>query len=250
MVDWIHQHDVQHHIHTNDIHNDPDIVGNIILRLNPLRPLIGIHGMQHIYVFVLIGVFGFTVIKYSIENVLRAEHHTPMSKLIDNYRYIDIASFALFIFRWFVFPVIQRPTVWTLLNIAPMFVVGGYYLAFFFLISHNFKGVYMFDKTEPNLDESFLHNQVVTAANVGGAWLAVLNGGLNYQIEHHLFPRIQHSHYAKISPVVRAYCEKKGIPYIHFPTVGDNLQSCVEHLADMGAVKEPVKVVRGGSRKQ
>jgi fatty acid desaturase len=44
-------------------------------------------------------------------------------------------------------------------------------------------------------DKSFLRRQVLTASNVGGSWLCFINSGLNYQIEHHLFPRIQHTHY-------------------------------------------------------
>lgn len=65
-------------------------------------------------------------------------------------------------------------------------------------------------------------SKVVTSSNVGGWKLALLNGGLNYQIEHHLFPRMNHMHYATIAPVVRQFCEEKGIPYKHFPTVREN----------------------------
>ena len=61
-----------------------------------------------------------------------------------------------------------------------------------------------------------------------------MNGGLNYQIEHHLFPRIHHSHYPKIAPIVRKFCQDRNVPYVHFPTVNDNLKSCVQHLFQMG----------------
>jgi fatty acid desaturase (delta-4 desaturase) len=66
-----------------------------------------------------------------------------------------------------------------------------------------------------------------------------MNGGLNYQIEHHLFPRIQHSHYPLISKVVKEYCEEKGITYRHFPTITENVLSCVRHLYQMGHQEEP-----------
>ena len=45
--------------------------------------------------------------------------------------------------------------------------------------------------------------QIATSSNVGGSLLCHLNGGLNYQIEHHLFPRVNHCHYPLIAPVVR-----------------------------------------------
>ena len=131
-----------------------------------------------------------------------------------------------------------------------MFVVGGFYLAFFFIISHNFKGVYMFDDettTTPEtqkIQNSFLHRQVLSSSNVGGNILCFINGGLNYQIEHHLFPRIQHCHYPTIAPIVREYCRSKGIPYVHFPTIYSNVKSCIEHLCSLGNEQQPVYINR------
>ncbi len=58
----IHQHVVQHHVHTNDVHLDPDISSGVYLRLNPLQPLMKFHIVQHIYFFFLLGVYGFTVV--------------------------------------------------------------------------------------------------------------------------------------------------------------------------------------------
>ena len=136
-----------------------------------------------------------------------------------------------------------------------MFVVGGFYLAFFFIISHNFKGVYMFNDEDEKtgsgqatetqkIQNSFLHRQVLSSSNVGGNILCFINGGLNYQIEHHLFPRIQHCHYPTIAPIVREYCRSKGIPYVHFPTVWSNVSSCIEHLCSLGNEQQPVYINR------
>jgi fatty acid desaturase (delta-4 desaturase) len=66
-----------------------------------------------------------------------------------------------------------------------------------------------------------------------------MNGGLNYQIEHHLFPRMHHGHYATVAPVVRAFCLERGIPYHHFPTLLDNVKACVTHLFDLGTNDVP-----------
>ena len=76
--------------------------------------------------------------------------------------------------------------------------------------------------------------KVVASSNVCGFWLAILNGGLNYQIEHHLFPRISHVHYHSIAPVVRQFCEERKIPYTHFDTLGGNVDALVRHLFEMG----------------
>ncbi len=63
------------------------------------------------------------------------------------------------------------------------------------------------------MNVSLLQRQVESTSNVCGSILCELNGGLNYQIEHHLFPRIHHSYYPQIAPLVKAYCEGRGIRY-------------------------------------
>ena len=72
-------------------------------------------------------------------------------------------------------------------------------------------------------------------------------GGLNYQIEHHLFPRIAHSHYPRISEKVRPFVTSKGGQYIHFDTVWDNLSSVHKYLKRFS---DPLfnPVVKGPSR--
>jgi hypothetical protein len=57
---------VQHHIHTNDVHKDPDISGSAYLRLNPLKPLLHYHVVQHVYFFLLLALYGFLVVGQSL----------------------------------------------------------------------------------------------------------------------------------------------------------------------------------------
>jgi acyl-lipid (7-3)-desaturase (Delta-4 desaturase) len=266
-LDWIHQHVVQHHIAPNDCEKDPDIVGNAILRLNPLKPMIGLHRFQHLYVFLLFVIFGLTYIFFTIMHVLEGFHFTKMSVLVKDIRRSESLGFVLFLSRWFLLPLYQQPALSTFLNILPMYISGGFYLAFFFVISHNFEGVYLEENgkavtavgstantthttSSANKKDGmgFLRRQVATASNVGGAGLCFINGGLNYQIEHHLFPRIQHNHYPTIAPVVRKFCEQRGIPYIHFPTVSDNVMSCVRHLYTLGHEQYPANFKNTASK--
>ncbi len=239
-LDWIHQHVVQHHIFPNDASHDPDIVGSDILRLNPLRPLNGVVAYQYLYVFVLFAFFGISYIITSFQHLVEGFHFTKMSTLVKSNRTFEEATILFFFFRWFAIPLYNQPHWSTILHVLPMLLTGGYYLAFFFIISHNFEGAALnHEKYTLEEDKSFLRRQVLTASNVGGSWLGFINGGLNYQIEHHLFPRIQHTHYPLIAPVVKKYCEEKGIPYVHFPTVWDNVLSCVRHLYQMGHQEFP-----------
>lgn len=236
-IDWMHQHVVQHHIHCNDVEYDPDIDGNWLLRLNPLKPLLPVHVYQYIYLFVLLCMFG---VSYSIDSITNNYHmrnHTDYAPAIQKYMEFEKAIGRLCLFRWLLFPVVfaktHIPFYITMLHIAPVFIVGGFYLSFFFILSHNYDGVLYYNAY--NRSDSFLRKQIQSSSNVGGEWLCFINGGLNYQIEHHLFPRINHCHYPTIAPYVKAFCEKKKIRYTHFPTILENLQSCLKHLHTMGS---------------
>jgi len=66
----------------------------------------------------------------------------------------------------------------------------------------------------PKLKLDFLRRQVLMSRNItGGPPMSIFMGGLNYQIEHHLFPSIARPHLRKIQPLVAAYCAAEGVPY-------------------------------------
>ena len=66
----------------------------------------------------------------------------------------------------------------------------------------------------PRLKLDFLRRQVLMSRNVsGGRFMSILMGGLNYQIEHHLFPSMARPYLRKVQPLVAAYCAAEGVPY-------------------------------------
>ena len=70
-------------------------------------------------------------------------------------------------------------------------------------------------------------------------------GGLNFQIEHHLFPRVPHTHYPKIAEIVRRNCIKHGVRYSFHPSLGGALRSHFLHLRTMGRLGLPVEIEMG-----
>jgi linoleoyl-CoA desaturase len=70
-------------------------------------------------------------------------------------------------------------------------------------------------------------------------------GGLNFQIEHHLFPRVQHTHYARIAEIVQANAEKHGVRYSVQPSLAAALRSHYRHLRTMGRLGLPVEIEMG-----
>lgn len=82
------------------------------------------------------------------------------SSLLNMNRPVEQATIVLFFLRWVALPLYQQFSFWTLLNVAPLFAVGGFYLSFFFVISHNFDGVFMFGPKAEDKYDSFIHKQV------------------------------------------------------------------------------------------
>jgi fatty acid desaturase len=113
----------------------------------------------------------------------------------------------------------------------------------FFLVHQALFGVYLGMTFAPNHKgmphptgtEDFLRKQVVTSRNVRGGWLVnTALGGLNYQIEHHLFPGMPSPNLSKAQPIVQAYCAEIGVPYESTSLVNSYRQA-LRHLHEVGA---------------
>jgi fatty acid desaturase len=116
----------------------------------------------------------------------------------------------------------------------------------FFVVHHALFGVYLGMTFAPNHkgmphptgDEDFLRKQVLTSRNVRGGWLTdAALGGLNYQIEHHLFPAMPTPNLPKAQPVVQAYCAEIGVSY----EVTGLLDSYGQALRHLHSVGEPLR---------
>jgi fatty acid desaturase len=104
----------------------------------------------------------------------------------------------------------------------------GVYLGMTFAPNH--KGM-----PHPDGTEDFLRKQVLTSRNVRGGWFVdVALGGLNYQIEHHLFPAMPSPNLGKAQPIVRAYCAEIGVPYEQTGLI-ESYRQALRHLHEVGA---------------
>jgi fatty acid desaturase len=88
----------------------------------------------------------------------------------------------------------------------------------------------------------FLRRQVLTSRNVRGGWLTdLVLGGLNYQIEHHLFPSMPRPNLRRSQALVAAFCEQNGLPYCQSSLAGSYAQA-LRHLNTTGRAAHPAKV--------
>lgn len=115
--------------------------------------------------------------------------------------------------------------------------VSSWCLAVLFGLSHNFENSDR-DPTESyrktGVKVCWYKAQAETSSTYGGQVSGFLTGGLNFQIEHHLFPRMSSSWYPYIAPTVRRVCEKHGVSYNYYPTVMSNLISTVKYMHGAG----------------
>lgn len=233
---WMYQHIVLHHQFTNNTAFDPDIQGAGVLRLYKEKtPARWYHKYQNKYIFLLESFFGYMIVAITpLElyiNRYGLTHKLPDT--VNKWRKREIIMNILFLIRFFALPYLLFNDTFKQLVIkwCITMTVTGLYLSFFFSLSHNFNGTVMFDKTEAN---NFAKQQIESSSNVGGEFLCHLNGGLNYQIEHHLFPRIAHTYYPYIAPLVKDWCEKNNIKYTHYPTIKENVKALVDRLFELG----------------
>ena len=114
----------------------------------------------------------------------------------------------------------------------------GVYLGMTFAPNH--KGM-----PHPDGTEDFLRKQVLTSRNVNGGWLTdAAMGGLNYQIEHHLFPSMPTPNLKKAQPMVEAYCKEIGVSY-ESTTLIESYRQAMEHLHEVG---EPARIEHAARR--
>lgn len=236
---WRHQHVLLHHAETNRHGRDPDHKGSKVVRFSWRSEYHIWFRLQYLYTLPLTALLSFQWVFADIGSLVYMFHkEQPISPLSTSERNLALIFRALFIIRFYVLPLYFYPSWQTIYCILlSMFMAAGY-LGFFFILSHNFVGVEQLPADIKKKDWAKV--QIETSSNVGGKWLCILNGGLNYQIEHHLFPRICHVHYPRIAPIVEQHCKEYGVIYKHFPSVTSNLTSMLSLLYSLGTITKKI----------
>merc|ERR1719343_787841 len=125
----------------------------------------------------------------------------------------------------------------TLSHINVMGISGSLTLGLLFTLSHNFENADR-DPTKENRETGepvcWFKSQVETSSTYGGMISGWLTGGLNFQVEHHLFPRMSSAWYPYIAPTVRRVCKKHGVRYAYYPWVWQNLVSTIKYIHRAG----------------
>ncbi len=243
---WKITHNTVHHTFTNIPGHDEDLdVAPGLVRLSKLEKKKPIMKYQHLYAFFLYGLA-------SLSWVFRKDYVKFFQSKIgqtDNTNHPKREYFDLFFFKavyytlFIVIPLVVMNIAWWqfLIGFLCMHLAEGFVLGLVFQLAHTVEGI---DFPEPDnegaMEESWAVHQMHTTANFSrkSAIAAFLCGGLNFQVEHHLFANICHIHYPAISNIVERVAKKHGVPYHENITFFDALASHYKTLKRFGREQE------------
>jgi fatty acid desaturase len=220
---WVPKHNA-HHAHPNQTGLDPDIGVGM-----PVGPPTGERGgfggwfsRHQAELFFPLMLLRSTGLYFSgIQDLVRRRDRSVVPESILLALHIGLYLTAVF---WVLPPL--KAVVFVAIHQA----VFSLYLGCSFAPNH--KGMPLVDK-ESNMH--FARQQVITARNVtGGRWVGVVFGGLNYQIEHHLFPGMPRPNLARAQDLVRAFCEENGLGYCEAGPISSYRQA-IGHLRPVAA---------------
>lgn len=216
---WHWKHNIFHHTYPNLSGADDDIDLGFLGRLSPAQPRYRIHRLQHFYLWVL---YGFLVPKWyfvdDFKNVTQARiarHRFPRPR---GWSLVEMIVGKALFFGWvFVVPMLLHRWWVVLLFYAGTSFALSVILSVVFQLAHCVEEA-AFPELLPETSDgprAWAVHQVQTTVNFArrNALLTWYVGGLNFQIEHHLFPKICHIHYPRISGIVQAACAEFGVRY-------------------------------------
>ncbi len=219
---WKQQHNIQHHGFTNIEGQDEDIKSLSLLRFSPHQELKKIHRFQHLYAWLFYGLMTISWISIKdfkqISRYRKEKVNLQTKKSYKRLMFDLIVSKILYYAIFIVLPIILVPVAWywTLLFFFIMHFISGFLLTIIFQTAHVMPDSdFPLPNEKGTMDNNWAIHQLSTTSNYApkSRWFSWLIGGLNYQVEHHLFPNISHVHYRKISMLVKSTAQKYNLPY-------------------------------------
>lgn len=240
---WINQHNKLHHTYTNIYEHDEDINGKGLFRFSPDAPRKKMHRYQHIYWtffygFLTLGWYfaDFSAYKKYREAGLNRSTGKKMRREIAELVFFKV----FFLFYLLVVPILVLDIAWwqVLIGFITMNFTAGMILSVVFQMAHvvdkfdlsnhdKFTGETKVEWAVHQIQNTFnfaTKNKLVT-------WYC---GGLNFQIEHHLFPNISHVHYPKLYKIIKETALKYNINYQEFDTFREAFVSHLIYLKKLG----------------
>lgn len=243
VFNWKLQHNILHHTYTNISGMDDDIDTKAGMRFTPHDELENKHKRQYWYAF---GLYSLITLYWLLakdyvqwkryrDNGVNA---SPKSVYYRNLVQLTIMK-LLYIGIFLALPVaVAHIPVWQILiGFVLMHMVAGIILSVVFQLAHTVEGTsHPIPDENGSIQNNWAVHQMETTMNFApkSKLLSWYLGGLNFQVEHHLFPKICHVHYPEISKIVQQTAAEYHVPYLSHPTLGVAIQSHIRLLHQLG----------------
>ncbi|TAF67364.1 MAG: acyl-CoA desaturase [Cytophagales bacterium] len=239
---WRTQHNVLHHTYTNVFEVDEDIETKWILRLSPEAELKKYHRFQYLYAFPLYTLMTFSFLVKDFVKVFRYHSQDFHVKIKSNFyreMLVLILTKVLYLSYTVALPMWLLGLTWwqVLIGFLTVHMTAGFILSVIFQLAHVVEGTaFPVPDEEGSLENTWAIHQLLTTSNFArnNALLSWYVGGLNFQVEHHLFPTICHIYYRPISEIVRKTALEFGLPYHEQKTFRAAVASHIRMLKNLG----------------
>ena len=233
---WKTKHNIIHHTYTNIEGIDDDIEAKPLLRLCETQKYYKIHRYQHLYfwaAYSLLYIWWVLFTDYK-KYFLRRIGPTPLKKMNAG-DHISFWGFKLLhAFLFIALPIYMLGFSTWLIGFLVYAMFAGFVLSMVFQLAHTVELTHFpkADAATGRMEDEWAIHQLKTTANFAtrNRLISWWVGGLNFQVEHHLFPRISHVHYPAISKIIKKACQDFGFPYIEYPKLRLAVASHFLHL--------------------
>ena len=243
---WQITHNVIHHTYTNIQGVDEDLTVSPLLRLSPRSEWLGIHRFQQWY----------APLAYSMSTLfwaLAKDYKYFMAKDIGPFKekrhppgaiaWLIVSKLAYYGYA-LVLPLLLIHAAWwkILLGFLAVHMIAGVILGVVFQLAHVVEGTeYPLPDETGNMEHTWAVHEMLTTANFArkSKLICWYVGGLNFQIEHHLFPKVCSIHYPEISDIVKSVADRHRIPYFENQTFWQAVRS---HWRMLGRYSDPAVV--------
>ena len=240
VLNWKIQHNVLHHTYTNIAGLDEDINTKGPIRLAEQAPLKWYHKYQFIYAFIFYGLMTLTMLTNDFTRLFqynKAGLVKSQNKKVTNEYIKMLFRKVVYLSAILGLPIWLTDFTWyqILFGFFIMHWVASIILSFVFQMAHVVEGAEQ-PVPQSELDTEWHVHQLKTTSDFArnSKLLSWYVGGLNYQIEHHLFPNICHIHYPQLAPIVEKTAKEFNIPYNLKPSFNSALLSHIERLKELG----------------
>ena len=243
VFNWKVQHNILHHTYTNIHGHDEDLEAGKILRFSRHSKWFPHHKFQHFYSVFLYGLLTINwaffadfqqMKRYTAQKLSYLNSKSPSLQWIGL-----IITKILYFSIWLIIPIIFLDAPWwaIIIGFIAMHYTAGLILSLVFQLAHVIEGAEMpKPDNSGTMKNTWAIHQLLTTVNFStkNSFINWFTGGLNHQIEHHIFPNISHIHYNKIGMIVKKTAQEFNLPYNEYKTTRSALFSHFRFLKQMG----------------